>query len=45
MPKKQVLLEQGAHGKQKVFLLVGIDPATAEGILSPFLPGAGKENG
>lgn len=45
LPKKQVLLEQGAHGKQKVFLLVGIDPATAEGILSPFLPGAGKENG
>ncbi len=45
LPKKQVLLDQGAHGKQKVFLLVGVDPVTAEGILARFLPAASKEKG
>ncbi len=45
LPKKQVVLDQGAHGKQKVFLLMGIDLAAAEAALQAVSPAGGKEKG
>ncbi|OIP31409.1 hypothetical protein AUK22_01115 [bacterium CG2_30_54_10] len=45
LPKSRVLLERGARGKQKNFLLVGVDPMAAQEALkraSP--PGSWKEN-